>query len=75
MPSQSFVQAKQIGRQFEGLMRSVLESMGFEVIDSDKESYTIKKGCDCLVRIKNPDGTYRRNEQLRHSGPAGIEIR
>lgn len=51
MLSQSFVKAKQTGRYFEGLMRPVLAQMGMQVIDSEKESYSVKKGYDCIVRI------------------------
>jgi hypothetical protein len=62
MPSKSFIQAKQVGRQFEALIRPELVSIGLEVIDSDNQRYEIKKGYDCLVRVKNPDGTYKRND-------------
>ena len=51
MPSQSFVIAKKTGRYFEGLMRPLLAQMGMDVIDSEKERYSVKKGYDCIVRI------------------------
>jgi len=63
MPTQAFIKQKKIGRWFEGLMRPELEQMGFEVIDSDKQKYQIKKGYDCILRIKNSDGIYRRNDR------------
>ena len=63
MPTQSFIQAKKVGRWFERLMKPELETIGLEVIDSDKQRYEIKKGFDCLVKVKNPDGTYKRNGQ------------
>lgn len=51
MPTQAFIQAKKTGRYFEGLMRPVLAQMGMQVIDSEKERYSVKKGYDCIVRI------------------------
>ena len=51
MPSVVFNKKKTIGRYFEGLMRPVLAEMGMEVIDSEKERYSVKKGYDCIVRI------------------------
>jgi hypothetical protein len=53
MPTQSFVQAKKIGRWFEALTRSTLAERGFEVIDSEKLKYKDKRGWDCEVRINN----------------------
>lgn len=63
MPSVAFLKQKKVGRWFEALVRPELSAMGLEVIDTEKERYRFKKGRDCLVRIKNPDGTYKRNEQ------------
>lgn len=62
MPSVAFKQKKKEGIWFQELLYPHLEALGMEVVDSDKERYEVKKGYDCLVRIKNPDGTYRRNE-------------
>ena len=33
-----------------------------EVLASDNERHEIKKGYDCLVRLKNPDDSYKRKE-------------
>lgn len=62
MPSPSFIKAKKQGMWFQELVYPLLESLGMEVIDSDKERYEVKRGYDCLVRLKNPDGSYKRNE-------------
>jgi hypothetical protein len=51
MPTQAFIQKKKTGRYFEGLMRPVLAQMGMQVIDSESERYSVKKGYDCLVKI------------------------
>ena len=51
MPSAWFNRTKPKGRYFEGLMRPVLAEMGMEVIDSERERYSVKKGYDCLVRL------------------------
>lgn len=55
MPTQSFVQQKRIGRQFEAQVRDVLREVGkkkgIEVIDSEKLKYQQKKGWDCEVRL------------------------
>jgi len=32
-------------------MRPVLAQMGMEVIDSENQHYSVKKGYDCLVKI------------------------
>jgi hypothetical protein len=62
MSSVAFKQKKREGIWFQELVYPLLENLGMEVIDSDKERYAIKKGYDCLVRVKNPDGNYKRNE-------------
>jgi len=62
MSSTAFKQKKKEGIWFQELLYPHLESLGMEVIDSDKERYEVKKGYDCLMRIKNPDGSYKRSE-------------
>lgn len=55
MSTTSFIQAKKIGRKFEAQVRDVLRDTGFEVVDSDKQSYLNKRGWDCLVRVKGQE--------------------
>jgi|SRR5215216_2776300 len=62
MPSLAFKQKKKEGIWFQELVYPLLENLGMEVIDSDKERYEIKKGYDCLVRLKDSDGSYKRKE-------------
>jgi|ERR1044072_3041693 hypothetical protein len=52
MPSVAFLEAKDIGREFELLMIPELEQVGFRVIDTDRWSYRLKKGADVLVEYK-----------------------
>jgi hypothetical protein len=40
-----------------------MEQLGMEVVDTDKLSYQRKRGVDCVVKLKNKDGSYRRNEK------------
>jgi hypothetical protein len=63
MPSQSFIQQDKIGKKFEALVKPHLSVMGLEAISTSKQRYRQKKGRDFLVKIKNPDGTYKRDER------------
>lgn len=52
MPTTTYFKTqKKTGRYFEGMMRPILAEKGMEVIDSEKERYSVKKGYDCIVRI------------------------
>jgi hypothetical protein len=46
MSTQSFVQAKKVGRWFEALARSTLAEVDFEVIGSKKLEYRDKRNWD-----------------------------
>jgi len=65
MPSEHFREQKRKGRWFEEQMRLALPERGFEVYDTDKLRYSQKKGVDCYVKIKDKDGTFKRNPQGR----------
>jgi hypothetical protein len=63
MPTQSFVKAKAQGRQFEKQVFKILEESGCYVIDTDKLPYNQKKGCDCYIKLLNPDGSFKRDQR------------
>jgi hypothetical protein len=63
MSTLAFKQAKKIGRQFEHQVFQLLREQGCYEIDTDKMSYTEKKGCDCYIKLLNPDGSFKRDER------------
>ncbi len=63
MPTQSFVKAKAQGRQFEKQVFNLLRESGCYVIDTDKLPYEKKKGCDCYIKLLNPDGSFKRDQR------------
>jgi hypothetical protein len=63
MPTQSFVKAKAEGRKFEKQVFNILEESGCYVIDTDKLPYNQKKGCDCFIKLLNPDGSFKLDQR------------
>jgi hypothetical protein len=63
MSTTAFKTKKKVGMWFQNLLYPEMESLGLEVIDTDKLSYNRKRGVDCVVKLKNKDGSYKLNSQ------------
>lgn len=63
MSTAYFKTQKKEGRKFEKQVFKVLEESGCYVIDTDKLPYSQKKGCDCFIKLLNPDGSFKRDQR------------
>src|SRR5690349_14778937 len=63
MPTTAFVKAKSEGRKFEKQVFNLLRESNCYVIDTDSLPYQRKKGCDCFIKLLNPDGSFKRDQR------------